>query len=170
MLQLGGPPTSKSEFTTGFPASKYKLVFTLSETFNRGRYTKRYSHRRLVAGGRSHLVHRHRSSPGSVQGRRQPSGVPVTPSSAMLYTTVTVLGARRTGSRTARLRVRPRRAHGSTRPCTRLGNRCTATPHGRTASSDTQSHNVHTVDELFVCLPYVQPWSRAKCTRRERPL
>ena len=34
---LGDPPSSKSEVTTGFPASKYmyKLVFTLSETFTR---------------------------------------------------------------------------------------------------------------------------------------
>ena len=45
-----------------------------------GRYTKRYSHRRL--GCRRALTLVHRSSPGSVHGRRQPSGVPVAPSSA----------------------------------------------------------------------------------------
>ena len=34
---LGDPPSSKSEFTTGFPVAKYmyKLVFKLSETFTR---------------------------------------------------------------------------------------------------------------------------------------
>ena len=34
---MGDPPSSKSELTTGFSASKYmyKLVFTLSETFTR---------------------------------------------------------------------------------------------------------------------------------------
>ena len=80
---MGDPPSSKSEFTTGFPASKYmyKLVFTLYETFTRPLHEAIFT---PTACCRRALTPCASEQSSSVQGRRQPSGVPVTPSSASI--------------------------------------------------------------------------------------
>ena len=67
---MGVPPSLKSEFTTGFPTSKYmyKLVLTLSETFTRRLHEALFTPTAGRAGGRSHLVQRAVQAPSMAVG------------------------------------------------------------------------------------------------------